>query len=397
MIERLKKLQSLLAESYVAWALIAFLVFDLFFRCTYSGWHLDPYNSPNRSWVWWAVRDFRTSSEKPDIVLMGSSLMMAALHNGDATYLDLPQNVAFHHRSALLEDLWRKQKGGEVKTFAFAVGGQMASDAYALTSTLLVGDKKPRALVYGVAPRDFMDNTLTSPASTETFRYMSRLGGLKDVAWSARTSFWEQLEYGLSCLSAVYDHRLDFVYLQHHYMQSILKRLFGFRNLDEVHTLFALRRQALLELPEDQGPNDLMIMPENKNESKYTDNLDEYRMRYRAFKPKLFEMQLGFLERMLRHCREQGIAMSLVNMPLTEDNVKLMPPGFYDNYKQRVAGLVQKYQAEFVDLNDRALFAKADFADSVHMNGRGGIKFFRALSGKIQPSSQVAARRNVTQ
>ncbi|MBY0358071.1 MAG: hypothetical protein K2W82_08730 [Candidatus Obscuribacterales bacterium] len=391
-----KNLTKVMTTSYLVWACFGFICLDLAFKAAYPYLRLSAYNSPNRSWVWWAVRDFHQSTEKPDVVLLGSSLMMAALHNGDATYLNLPQNVAVHHRSSLLEELWQNQSGNKIRTFAFAIGGQMVSDAYALTSTLLVGQKKPKLLVYGIAPRDFMDNTLTSPASTETFRYMSRLGGLKDVAWQSRPTFWEQVEYGLACVSPIYEHRLDFVYLQHHYVQALLKHLTGFQNPDEVHTPFVVRRQALLELPEDQGINDLMVMPDK--EYKYDDNSAEYRMRYRAFKPKLFEVQVAFLERLLRYCQTEGIELCLVNMPLTVDNVKLMPPGFYDSYKQRVLGLTNKYQARFIDLNDTAIFSKTDFADSVHMNGNGGVKFFRALSTKIAPASRLATgQHGVTQ
>lgn len=399
MFERLKKLKEIVAASYIVWALIAFVSFDAILRSTYSDLGLNAYNSPNRSWVWWAVKDFHNLQQPPDVMLMGSSLMMAALHGGDATYLELPQNVAFHHRSVLLEELLTNKTDRPVSTFAFAIGGQMVSDAYALCSTLFVGDKKPKMLVYGIAPRDFMDNTLTSPASTETFRYMSRLGGLQDVGWQARATFWEKVEYAIACVSSVYAHRTDFVYLQNHYVKQLAKHICGFKDLEEVHTAFALRRQALLELPEDQGPNDLMVMPYKNDDAqaKYVDNTAEYRMRYRAFKPKLFEMQLSFLEKMLRYCSDEGIIVELVNMPLTADNVALMPPGFYDNYKNRIGSLAEKYQAEVIDLNDQNVFTKQDFADSVHMNGDGGIKFFNQLAQKLNAGSRVASKHTVLQ
>ncbi len=385
------------SHSYALWAVLALLVLDCFIRFSVAYWPIDHFNSPNRSWVWWAVRDFRTAANKPDVVLLGSSLMMAALHGGDATYLNQPQNVAFHHRSRIFEDLLTRQTGREFNTFAFALGGQMASDAYALTSTLLHGPGQPKAIIYGIAPRDFMDNTLTSPASTETFRYMTRLGGLTDVAWQSRTSFWEQLEYGFARVSSIYDHRLDFVYLQNKYMKGILKSLTAFKNLDEVHTPFPLRKLALLELPEDQGPNDLLIMPFKREEHKFIDNLNEYRMRYRAFKPKLFEMQLSYLERMLRFCKEHGTAVCLVNMPLTEENVQLMPAGFYDSYKQRIERLATTYNATVIDLNTPGLFGKEYFADSVHMNGAGGMRFFKVLAEKTTISSLALGRKGILQ
>ncbi|MBY0550078.1 MAG: DUF1574 domain-containing protein [Candidatus Obscuribacterales bacterium] len=398
MKERLATGLKAFSQSYALWAIAALFVFDFAVRCSIAYWPIDPLNSPNRSWVWWAVQDFRKAGvdpqKRPDIVLMGSSLMMAALHGGDATYLNQPQNVAFHHRARVLEDLLRQRTGLPVNTFAFAIGGQMASDAYALTTTLLRGANQPKAIIYGIAPRDFMDNTLTSPASTETFRYMSRIGGLDEVAWQSRPGFWEQVEFGLAQLSSLYNHRLDFVYLQNKYVKEILEHTTVFKNLDEVHTPFALRKQALLELPEDQGPNDLMILPFKAEEYRFDDNLNEYRMRYRAFKPKLFEMQLSFLERMLKFCKEQGTAVYLVNMPLTQANVDLMPPGFYQNYKQRIGSLAGKYGASVLDMHDPSVFGKELFADSVHMNGAGGVKFFKELSART-PLNSVASGRKV--
>ena len=397
MKDKLMSLWKSFSRSYALSALLAIVVVDFVVRFSIAYWPIDHFNSPNRSWVWWAVRDFRQSASdlktKPDIVLMGSSLMMAAVHGGDATYLNQPQNVAFHHRSLVFEDLLEKKTGTKVNTFAFALGGQMASDAYALTSTLLRNDDQPKAIIYGIAPRDFMDNTLASPASTETFRYMSRLGGMEDVAWQSRSSFWEQVEFAFARISALYDHKLDFVYLQNKYVKDMLGCCPAFKDLESVHTPFALRKLALLELPEDQGPNDLMILPFKKEEYKFVDNLDEYRMRYRAFKPKLFELQLSFLERMLKFCHERGTAVFLVNMPLTEENVKLMPPGFYDNYKQRISNLASKYGADVVDLNNADVFGKELFADSVHMNGAGGVRFFRELAEKTGVKAQAVAKR----
>ena len=58
---------------------------------------------------------------------MGSSLMMAALHNGDATYLKIPQNVAFHHRSAYLEALLSDKTKSPISTFAFAYMARVGS------------------------------------------------------------------------------------------------------------------------------------------------------------------------------------------------------------------------------------------------------------------------------
>lgn len=376
------------ASSYVCVALLALVLADFGARLTFPNWSLDKFNSPNRSWVYWNTKDFRQHATNPDILLMGSSLMMMALHGADATYLNIPQNVAIHHRSAYLEKLLSDKQKAPVSTFAFALGGQMASDAYVLASTLFRGDKKPRTLVYGIAPRDFMDNTVPSPASTETFRYMERVGNLGHIALPSRTSFWEQTEWVAGQGSFLYNRRLDFVYLQNKYARQILA-IGGVKGLDFVHTPIPLRRLSLLELAEDEGPNDLSIMPYAP--IAYYDNLPEYRSRYKAFKPKLFNMQIGFLQKLLKYCKDEGINVVLVNMPLTQDNVDLMPANFYNNYKVSVGNLATTYGAKVVDLQDTKTFPKALFSDSVHLNGIGGERFFEVLADKISTESRVAA------
>lgn len=373
--------------SYVAWAIIALLGCDLFCHFAWPYLKLDHFASPNRSMVWWTIDDFRKQEKEPDVVLIGSSLLMHALHGGDAEYLQLPQNEVFHHKAAMLEDLLRKKTGAPVNTFAFALAGQMASDVYALSSTLFTAEKKPKAIVYSIAPRDLMDNTLSSPASTEIFRFMNHLGGAKDVAWQARTGFLEKVEYALEKISSLYEHRQYFVYLQHKYAESLL-RVIGYKNPTEIHTPFALRRIALLDLPEETGINERIACPNLPKA--FTDNSEEYRMRYQPFKEKPFKTQVEYLDKFLSFCQKEGIAVVLVNMPLLEDNIKLMPPGTYDLYKSTVQSLAAKHNAQFLDLQKDSNLTREHYCDTAHMNGLGGMKFFQLLSEKLTDGNKLS-------
>lgn len=383
-----------LTRSCVVWAFVALILLDIGARSTHRFWNLDPYLSPNRSWVWWNTEDFVHNAHQPDVVLMGSSLMMAALHGGDATYLNIPQNVAFHHRSTYLEQLLGDKLHTPVSTFAFAIGGQMASDAYVLASTLFRGEHKPHTIIYGIAPRDLMDNTIASPASTETFRYMERVGNLSQIGLSSRTSFWEQAEWLTAQISFLYNKRPEFVYLQNKYARESLALLCGIKGLDFVHTPVALRKIALLELPEDEGPNDLTVMPASAQVQSYFDNLPEYRRRYRSFKPKLYNTQMSFLQKLLGFCDDNGINIVLVNMPLTQDNVNIMPPGFYHRYLQNMRELATQHHASVIDMQDTNVFPKSMFADSVHLNGYGGKRFFEVLSSRLLNESRMTLGKN---
>ena len=116
-------------KSFVLLGLMAFLLVDNGLRLIYmsgtrehNALNFSPLKVSHRSWVYWNYKDLVDapgSAQKPQIAIFGSSLMMAALHGGDAVYTGLPQNVVIHHRSKLFKDLVKKQTGATVDNFAF--------------------------------------------------------------------------------------------------------------------------------------------------------------------------------------------------------------------------------------------------------------------------------------
>ncbi|MBC7996571.1 MAG: hypothetical protein IAF58_01415, partial [Leptolyngbya sp.] len=156
-------------SSYAVLAFLLFIVFDFGFRTLDHAIKLtNPLESPNRSLIWWTINGYAREPKAPEVVLLGSSLMMTAHHAGDATKTKEVQNEVKHFRSACVQDFLSTDLGKQISCFSFAIAGQMASDAYVITRTMLNGEKRPRAIVYGIAPRDLIDNTLPSAASTET-------------------------------------------------------------------------------------------------------------------------------------------------------------------------------------------------------------------------------------
>jgi hypothetical protein len=381
-------------QSYAIIGVALFALLELILSLLYynapNSLKFDPVKSANQSWVWWNVHDFRQLTKAPDVVLLGSSLMMAPLHGGDATYLNVGQNVALHHHSVLFEDLLHEKFGKKYQSFAFALGGEMVSDADVISETLLRADRKPNVIIYGIAPRDFMDHALPSAASTEIFKYMNRIGDLSAIEKQSYGSFWERAEHELTKLSFVYKHRPDFLYIQHRWAKELARKL-GYTDLENEHAPLHIRKQAFLELPENHGPASLFVDAPNPGPEPFDLNLDEYRFRYRKINLKQFNSQVSFLERLLKYCQSEHIALILVNMPLTQDNLALMPPGFYSNYMSKVRALGAKYSADLLDLNDPTLFPNIHFRDSVHLNSRGGKYFFEVLVNKLAQDKKASA------
>jgi hypothetical protein len=370
------------ASSFVLLALLFFVVLDFTARLTFKSWPIDHFNSPNRSWTWWTMQDFRSQKEKPEIVLMGSSLMLMAVHAGDATLSGVPQNNALHHKSVLLEQTLQTILHKHYNTFSFAIAGQMVSDAYSICSCVYNGKAKPDYIIYGIAPRDFMDNTLPNPASTETFKYLSRVSDLSEIAMRARPSIWDRFDYWVGSVSFLYAHRADILYLQHHYVRVLFSHLHWIEDLNSVHTPMELRKIAMFELPEDNAANEVFTGPYSPT-MKYIDNASEYKKRYRSFNKKLFEDQRSYLADMMKICEQRHIKLILVNMPVTASNVQLMPPGFYEHYLRTVQEMAAAHQDKLIDLNNPTLFTDDCFMDSVHLNGKGGMRFFKNLGVRL--------------
>jgi hypothetical protein len=369
-------------SSYVLITVAALVLLDLGARLSYPYWNVDRYNSPNKSWIWWAVDQFRKQPQAPDLVLLGSSLMLDALNSGDATYLHTPQNVSLHHKSVCLQDNLARSTNSQIRTFSFAIAGQMASDAYVISSTLLKEKSKPTTIIYGIAPRDFMDNMLTNVSTTETFRYLSRIGNLSDIVVSSRPSFWETIETALAKVSFLYQHKSDLAYLQQCGTKLFLK-MFGHSNLEHYRVPFELRKIAMKEMPEEIASNETMVCPYGHPPVPYQDNLSEYRQRYAHLNKRMFADQVSYLQRLLKYGQAQKINVVLVNMPLTADNLATMPAGFYQNYLSTISGLSSTYDSTLIDLNQPGLFNRGYFADSAHLNGLGGMRFFTLLSDAL--------------
>src|SRR6185437_159768 len=64
--------------------------------------------------------------------------------------------------------------------------------------------------IYGVAPRDFIDSTLSGANDTEPFHYLTRLVNIDDVANAAFRSYWCKLDWFLQRTIYLYNYSLDF-------------------------------------------------------------------------------------------------------------------------------------------------------------------------------------------
>ncbi len=339
-------------SSYVLLAGLAVAVANV---AAFAAFKTDPLDSPNHCWAYWTAKDWQAaqqSQQKPNTVFFGSSLMVAVVNDGDSSFLQKPLDAVKNHRSKYFETYAGKLLGKPISTHSFAIGGQMASDACALFRALPAkADGRP-VLVWGVAPRDLVDSSFSDPASTETVRYLDKVTYPQDVLPESKR-VWKQLERQIERSIYLYGKRADFQIVERNLAENIIERLTG-TTFNTIKAPQPLLKIAMAEQPEENSPGQWIVSPYSQKAAQHAlwnDNSEEYSMRYRPFKPKVFNNQSQYMDKLLQQAQKMGFSVVLVNMPLMKQNTDLLPAGIYDKYLSRVEELAHKNNAYFFAFN----------------------------------------------
>ena len=361
-------------------AIAAFLLFflvNITFRMQFQP---TPFGLSERSFIWWAVKDYRELSKAPDIMLFGSSLMLAAVNEGDATRYRKLVDTAIQHRSNYLEELLKQRFGQDISTFCFAIGGQMASDVYSIATNFVTKEFKPRTIIWGIAPRDLIDSAFSGAITSDTAVYMNKIAG-REIISDEHKSLVSFMDRSLCHLIFMYREKQDIVALLKERLRDLQTKEVSTKNVTPG------RSKMLRELmnPRDGTMGDIAVgewmIGANAEPSKtLKDNTREYMMRYNPFKQKTFLTQRTYFQKFLHDQQELGVKVILVNMPLTGINMALLPASTYELYIKTLKDSAAMYGAQIIDLNSDSRFKQSDFFDTAHLNGLGSEKLIKLLS-----------------
>ena len=351
---------------------------------------LRPDFFPVLSWTCWTIKDFLERKESPNIVFLGSSLVLVPLDGVDADYLNRRVDGSQHHRSIYFEDKLKEKTGLSLSTFTFALPGEMPSDAYLIVKNLLKGDKKPDMIVYGVGPRDFLDNMLPSPAATDPYRYLSRFGKIDDIAARVSPEFFARLDYELGKLSYFWQKRSDLSQLGEQTATAAVNSLVPLP-ADAEQLSFDDRRLILPDFhPCEVKPGQAWFRPTTAAErAVFVDNLGEYKKRYAKMKWDTYLSQMQFFADALDTARDRGIKAVVVSMPITDLNRALLSDLSWDAYRKGVLSMAKRKGATVVDLSQSTDFPRSDFGDTVHLHSGGGKRLFDVVIDRLAKSADV--------
>ncbi|MCA9805328.1 MAG: hypothetical protein KC777_25335 [Cyanobacteria bacterium HKST-UBA02] len=310
-----------------------------------------------------ALNEFKALPRRPDVVLLGSSLVMYPFWSTDKKEHPEIGDIFHHHRSLALEERLA-QKDGKPVVFSMAIFGQMASDAYIYANEFLKGERKPPVLVWGVAPRDFYDAELSGPMQTISFQRLVGLDNLVRYADLYLPGFQERADFIFS--------KSVFLYGRRWHIQKEVNK-----GADKLYNL-ASPGSTVARPGWEKGQSGFVFT--GTREDVWENSKQEYQKRYKNIDLDKLSLQMSFMDGLLKVCQERGIKVVLVNMPLTATNRDIMPAGFYDSYRSELSKIAGQRGAELADFGSDTSFEDGDYWDTCHLSYQGGFKLMDKLA-----------------
>ncbi|MBS1956240.1 MAG: hypothetical protein JST89_18790 [Cyanobacteria bacterium SZAS-4] len=375
-------------------AFVGFVVVDLASKFACPADLLERYEPREKTLLADLVRAWKSAPQAPGICFLGSSLMQCALKNSSATFLNdaLPK--------------------GETSpaSFSWALGGENASDSYMIAQSLMSGQKKPKLLIYGIAPRDLLDNNVKSPVTTDIFRYLSTFSAVSSLPSAVFTSLDDRVNCVLKEVSFFVDRKGALTKYATEQMQAVIPLLVpAVRNAkpappsdqDKIAQAHAVLTAPAVTAPAVTASDGAAptsnpaktsdFTPEALTHVKPTDSMAKkiaaYELlqqvskgvtifRYNPYCADRYNRQVVFLDMLLSHLENIGVQVVVVKMPLKNEHVAIMPKELLDSYTRDVERLTTKYGAALLDFNT-AEFKDTDYGDVAHLNPNGA-KIFQA-------------------
>ncbi len=329
---------------------------------------------------------------QPYMVLLGSSLVVAPVVQSESQFRKRAIKRFFERRATACEEQLKKfisEPAGQqkVQVFNAAVGGGMASDDYFVARTLLESSNKPVALVCGVAPRDFQDNLVPGIYSTSAFQILSNLSDLKDVFNDSSLTLDKKFDISMGRVSSLWRNRTELK----SYFGLVAKKLIEkacpfivFEKYGGSTMTLALQKDGIF--PEEVKGTPLAYPGYAIDHYAPAKTSEQYMRSYNPVSKSMVNEQFSYFEKTLELAQEHGVDVLVVNMPLSTSNKKLLAPGFYEAYRQRLKDICARHEVHVTDFNNSNWDADGNFIDTVHLSAEKSNAFIHALMQAVSDS-----------
>ena len=362
----------------------------------YTPIDFDPYRFPYQGWAWWTFNDLKASKELHNVALLGSSLMVSAVSCCDANHLNKQLDLTTYHKASYLDDKLTTAFGGKFNTYNLSAPGQRPSDADLTLKGMLTTAHRPEIVIYGVAPRDFIDSRMSSPTDTEPFRFLNRLVNTDDCAPGLFRDPMGRLEWLINRNLYVSHHAVDFQMLGGDLIKATLDKATPVPAGAKAYTYWDRTKLMPLYKPGEIHSQAIITQPTSRAQAtaEWRDNTVEYIERYRHPDRHTYKTQFYFLRKLVELCKKEKIELVLVNMPIAKENIAVLKPEAYLKFVFALQQFAIDQKVATYDLNDFNHFDKSDYHDYVHLNAFGAKKLFDSLvyTLKNAPHTNLALR-----
>ncbi|CAN5274490.1 hypothetical protein BH11CYA1_BH11CYA1_09770 [soil metagenome] len=341
-----------------------------------------------------ATAELQKQAGAEPVVLIGSSLILAPLWSVDVAHGKFFKDCMQHHTSNHLEKL----TGCPVVSLATA--GQFVSDTYLITEKLLNEKQHPKVLIYGVAPRDFMDDTTGGLAMTSVFDSLVETKDFPKINKLFFNNFDERGDFVLNRSVFLYRKRGRYQAKMQDFTTKLGEKVLAHVPLQAGSAVLASNITAASNIGDTNasaaatasGVDPLAnFLLGGDRDAVWKQSIEEYAKRYKRFNAKQFEKQKECFRALTALCAERKIKLCVVAMPLTDDNRKLMPADLYQQYRSFVKEATSEAAVPFVDLQDSKTYDDSNFYDTVHLNSKGGERFLSAMSNLVKEQEHAIA------
>lgn len=374
----------------LAWAALVFLGLNLAFFAWDPFGKVDPDALPvARNWVWWATHEFIDAKKPPQVVVLGSSVVMHPLWHHEADYRQQTVDLVADHRSLFLENVIESNSPvKKVECFNFGLPGSMASDDYMVVRALFKNEQKPAVVILGICPRDMIDNRFNCAGSSKHYQYLSRFTNAKDLLELSMPQWWQRIGYQTQ----------ESVYFS---SKAQAAQVFA---AEAIKNTFAPLTKMLQPSPLDRKSEEdkRFAMYQNLVEKgfwiakpnapfMFVADTADLKKRFKSPNNPMFENQKKWLDMCLEACQQKGIKVVLVNMPNTQIARSVMPPGVYERHIACLQELSQKRDCLYVNADVPDYYGQKDFTDWCHLSADGGKKAFELIGKAVSADTQTVA------
>lgn len=305
----------------------------------------------------------------PDVALLGSSLFLVV------SQIEKERHYSSGDFPPYLQEQLRKATGRNITCINLCSGLQMPAEAYLIAQAITDSKDHPRVIFWGLTLRDFIDGDFTREWTLTSFQSVAPFVPLKPDILNLMSSDSARREFVLCHFWFLYRNRTDFKSMFAAIVKNVLENFPLDQSFVRLGPDHQLRPQRYGYLWETWVPRKVEKFTEAMYRA-HPDLVKQFEVRrqagiYARGSQETRAVQARYLDGMIALCKNRGVKLVLVNMPLSRELNQYLPRGLNDVYRDYLLAVSQEHGLAFIDLFDDARFASELFKDGVHLSYAG--------------------------